>query len=301
MSDLEKTAGDADDDAREMEEPTAVESPVEEDETSPEGIPADSESTGVQDVDDPSSDESAKPSADAGEEPPREEADEDDAEDEGPPPQSRLIHNPPQSLPWRIARLALAPILAGAAFGVHMWLNVPEDAVIEQLRAQGKKKKGGRKGRPRPPRRQKMDPRSADELDAAFSEWEGKPFDDEPPNGRWPRDMQTMINKAVVVARKAAFEGAPEEPRVIVTGTQCRTIRCRFVLRSPFEHEVQMLAKAIEGVHYDGEPMWRSFTTQPVDPPTNQSPEDDVYLEVTVAVTQDGYESTLIEYVPPDD
>ena len=294
---MEKTQGD--DDVLEMEEPTAVESPVEEDETSPEGIPADSESTGVQEIDDASSDESAKPPVDADDEDDADD-DDDDADKDGPPPQSRLIHSPPQSLPWRLARLAAAPILAGIAFGVHMWLNVPEDAVIEQLRVQGKKERG-RKGKPRKPRRNKMKPRSAEELDEAFNEWDGKPFDDEPPNGRWPRDMQTMINKAVVVARKAAFDGAPEEPRVIVTGTKCRTIRCQFILRSPFEHEVQMLAKAIERVHYDGEPMWRSFTKETIDPPTPQSPADDIYLEVTVAIAQDGYEAPLIEYVPEEE
>jgi hypothetical protein len=135
-----------------------------------------------------------------------------------------------------------------------------------------------------------MAPRSPEELDEAWSQWGGVPFDEEPARGRWARDMQNMVNKAVVVARKAAFQGAPEEPRVIVTGTQCRTIRCRFVLRSPYDHELDMLIKALERVTYEGEPMWREVDAERIDPPTPQSPKDDHYRQVVVGVHADVYE-----------
>jgi hypothetical protein len=260
----------------ESEDPTAVEGPMAEDETSPEGIPSDAEATAVEDGVEVDAPAVAVASAAVA---PHE-----------PPPQVRLIHRPPELLMWRALRIAAAFVLAGAAFGVHMWLNVPEVRVVEKPKEPPKPKKGPERGG----RAERMPERSQAELDEAWSRWSGEPFEEEPTRGRWSRDAQSMMNKAVVVARKAAFAGAPEDPRVIVTGTECHTIRCRFVLRSPFEHEVDMLAKTLERVTYDGEPMFREVVAETVEPPTPQSPKEDFYRQITVGVQRDGYEPTLI-------
>jgi hypothetical protein len=272
----------------EPEDPTAVDGPLSEDETSPEGIPADEETTGLEEALEPpgvASPEEPKPA------PPR-------APPHEPPPQVRLVHKPPAPIEWRIARIVAAFALAGGAFGVHMWLNVPDEPVVASPRDQGSKNRN--KHRARNARSERMPERSEAELEEAWSRWGELPFDEEPMRGRWSRDMQTMVNKAVVVARKAAFEGAPEDPRVIVTGTQCRTIRCQFVLRSPYEHEVDLLVKALQRVTYDGDPMWRTVEAESIDPPSPQSPKDDHYRQVVVRVRVDGYEPGAIDIADPD-
>jgi hypothetical protein len=274
---------------RSSEDPTAVEGPLSDDETSPEGISDDAETTGVEEAVDAGPSERADVGARAT----------SGAPEPDPPPQLSMIHGPPAQLPWRIARVAAAFVLAGAAFAVHMALNVPDEPVVANPRDQGavaRNKRAHRRGRP-----ERMPERSHEELEEAWSRWSEMPFDDEPMRGRWSRDMQTMVSKAVVVARKAAFEGAPEEPRVMVTGTQCRTIRCRFVLRSPYEHEVDLLGKALARVTYDGEPMWRAVEVEAIDPPTPQSPKDDHYRQVVVGVNVDGYEPGSIDIAPAED
>ncbi len=284
MTQGQKADGEASSGGAHPEDPTAVERPVAGDETSPEGINTDDEATGIEQS-------AVEDAAQSDERPivPKETTDPD------PPSQVRLLHAPPTQWRWRIARIVAALALAGTAFGVHMWLNVPDHPVVVAPRDQDKKKppqanRGNREPTP---------PRSEAELEEAWSQWSGVPFEEEPMRGRWSRDMQNMVNKAVVVARKAAFAGAPEEPRVIVTGTQCRTIRCRFVLRSPFEHELDVIAKSLERVTYDGEPMWRHLETERIDPPTPQSPKDDHYRQVIVGVRADVYEPDGLE-IPAD-
>ena len=270
-SDEEEVAGRG-----ESGDPTAVEGPMAEDETPPEGIPPDAEATSVEEdvvVD-------ALPVSVAS----------DAAALQEPPPQVRLIHRPPERFAWRVVRIAAAFALAGTAFGVHMALNVPKERVIAEPKDQPKPKKGPERGG----RAERLPERSDAELEKEWARWSTEPFEEEPTRGRWSRDALSMMNKAVVVARKAAFAGAPEDPRVIVTGTECHTIRCRFVLRSPFEHEIDMLTKALERVTYDGQPMFREVVAETIEPPTPQSPKEDFYRQITVGVQRDGYEPTLI-------
>ncbi len=223
--------------------------------------------------------------------------------DEQHPPQSAdaEVAAPPATarrsgaLGLRIARALLAPVLTLGAVGVHFWVNVPEEKVVVNKRDQGSKKKK-RVG----PARKAIKPRSSEQMDAAWERWSKEPYEGEPIKGKWGRRQQSIVNKAVVVARKEAFDGAPEEPRVVVSGTQCRTIRCRFLLRSPFEHELALTVKTMRQLQADGEPLWRSLETKPVDPPTPQSPRDDHYLEVTIGVNVDGVEASAIEVGPAD-
>ncbi len=199
---------------------------------------------------------------------------------------------PPAGPPtrWlRIARGLLAPVLVLGAVGIHFSLNVPEQKVV--MKKSGKKRPG------RSPRPKRVE-RSPEQMNAAWERWKGEPYEGEPIKGKWGRRMQSIVNKAVVLARKEAFEGAPEDPRVVVTGTQCRTIRCRFVLRSPFGHEPGLVVEALRRQTYDGEPLWRMVEAEPTDPPTPHSPKKDHYLQVTVGVSLDGIQSREIGFEP---
>ncbi|MEM6290010.1 MAG: hypothetical protein AAGA54_02060 [Myxococcota bacterium] len=194
----------------------------------------------------------------------------------------------------RVARALLAPVLVLGAVGVHFSLNVPEEKVVVKPRDQGSKKAN----KARRPSRFAVPERSVQELDRAWARWSEQPFDGEPIKGKWGRRQQSIVNKAVVLARKEAFRGAPEDPRVVVSGTQCRTIRCRFILRSPYQHEPGLVAEALERQRYDGEPLWRIVQTEVVDPPTPQSPKKDHYLQVVIGVSLDGIDTKEIEFAP---
>ncbi len=205
----------------------------------------------------------------------------------------------PSTLAWRVGRTLLAPVLAAAAVGMHFWLNVPPGGVRHSERDQGARPPGASSVKPRP--RLRHEPRDAAALEAAWKRWRGKPFDDEPELPAWARQAEPVINKAVVVARNEAFEGAPEEPRVIVTGTECRTVRCRFLLRSPFSHELDLLQATLERVEFENTPLWRSFTARPIDPPETFGPKSNHYLEIVVALRTDDLSRLKLEVDEPEE
>jgi hypothetical protein len=185
----------------------------------------------------------------------------------------------------RVARFLLAPVLAAAAVGVHFWINVPEE-IPESTRDQGAK--------PRPAGKSKRasvvhngEPRTRAEVARQWRRYANTEFEREPVEGTWGKRTASLVNKAVVVARKQAFDGAPEPPRVIVTSTECRTVRCRFVLRSPFQHELTLLSETLEELRAAGRPVWRSYETKAVARPSDDAPVDEHYLEVTVAFMGD--------------
>jgi hypothetical protein len=202
--------------------------------------------------------------------------------------------------PWwvRALQLGLAAALAAAAVGVHLALNVPEGGVTVSKRDQGARSRRG-KTRTKRARPEPFEPRDDAELARLQQRYERVEFESEPIISRWARRQQALVNKAVVVARKQAFEGAPEDPRVIVTGTKCRTIRCRFLLRSPYPHEVELLDRALKRLEIEDEPLWRSYASKRTTPPEG-APPNDAYLEVTVVFTADELEGRSIEAVPAD-
>lgn len=104
------------------------------------------------------------------------------------------------------------------------------------------------------------------------------------------------VNEAVLVARKEVFAGTPEDPRLVVSGTQCRTIRCRFILRSPFEYEPRLVIDALRRQTYDGEPLWRMVESEPTDPSAPHSPQEDYYVQVTVGVSVDSVNTEEIGF-----
>ncbi len=194
----------------------------------------------------------------------------------------------------RIVRAALAPVLVAGAVGIHFSVNVPDEKVVMPKRDKGKPKRARRT-------RAKIPERTPAQMDAAWERWKDEPYDGEPIKGKWGRRMQTVVNKAVVIARKDAFKGAPEDPRVVVSGTQCRTVRCRFILRSPFEHEPGLVVEAMRRQTYDDEPLWRMVEAEPTDPPTEHSPKKDHYLQVTIGIRLDVVDTREIEVAPSKD
>lgn len=194
----------------------------------------------------------------------------------------------------RIARAVLAPVLVLGAVGVHFALNVPDEKVVMPKKDKSKSKRTGRRPRGRAPER------TPAQMDAAWERWKDERYDSETIKGKWGRRMQSTVNKAVVVARKEAFEGAPEDPRVVVSGTQCRTVRCSFILRSPYEHEPALVVEALKRQTYDGEPLWRMVEAKPTDPPNKHSPKKDHYLRVTIGVSLDVIDTRDIEFAGGD-
>ena len=195
----------------------------------------------------------------------------------------------------RIIRALLAPVLVAGAVGIHFSVNVPDEKVVMPKRDKKKPKRARRSPR------SAVQQRSAAQMDAAWDRWKEQPYDGEPIKGKWGRRMQTTVNKAVVMARKEAFEGAPEDPRVVVSGTQCRTVRCRFVLRSPFEHEPGLVVEALRREMYEDELLWRTVEAEPTDPPTPHSPKKDHYLQVTLGVRFDAVNTREISFEGEDE
>lgn len=194
----------------------------------------------------------------------------------------------------RIARALLAPVLVLGAVGVHFVLNVPDEKVVMPKKNAGRAKRARRSARTRAPER------TPAQMEAAWERWKDERYDSETIKGKWGRRMQSTINKAVVLARKEAFKGAPEDPRVVVSGTQCRTVRCSFVLRSPYEHEPALVVEALKRQRYDGKPLWQMVQYEPTDPPNKHSPKKDHYLRVTVGVSLDVINTRDIEFVAED-
>ena len=188
---------------------------------------------------------------------------------------------------WKhVARLLLAPVMAMAAMGVHWVVNVPAHVSVS---AKDQGAKPGGKAKKKPPRKKApaSKARPPGEITATWKLYDGTEFSEEPARSQWVRGAQSLVNKTVVVARKHAFAGAPEEPRVSVFDVTCKTIRCRFVLRSPFAHEIDPLVAALEDVQIDGESIWLGFESERIDPPKESLPKDETYVQVTVAFTAD--------------
>lgn len=198
----------------------------------------------------------------------------------------------------RVGRILLAPAMAALALGLHFGFNVPDEVHVSK-RDQGAKRRAGRHGKGRKARSKDFEPRSDADLARLLRRYSRVDFDAEPVVARWARRHQALVNKAVIVARRKAFEGAPEDPRVIVSSTKCRTVRCRFLLRSPYAHELDLLDRALKRVRVGGDSLWRDYASERVDPPEG-GPANDSYLQVTVAFKADEIEGSELEVQPVD-
>jgi hypothetical protein len=206
----------------------------------------------------------------------------------------------PRSRLRRTLQLLLAPLLATAAVGVHWVLNVPPGGVKITEKDQGAGKADPKKKKPAPKKKKgSFEPRPIGEIEASWERYKVVELDAEPVKSAWARPHQSLVNKAVTLARKTAFDGAPEEPRVTVGDVECRTIRCSFTLRSPFAHEVDMLSETLSRLESEGQSIWRGYTATKIDPPTEDSPKSDTYLRVVVAFREDSMDST--SFAVPED
>ncbi|MBC8072493.1 MAG: hypothetical protein IAG13_29490 [Deltaproteobacteria bacterium] len=200
----------------------------------------------------------------------------------------------------RTLHLLLAPLLATAAVGVHWALNVPPGGVKISDKDQGAGKADPKKKKPAPKKKKgSFEPRPIGEVEASWARYQEVEFDAEPVKSAWARPHQSLVNKAVTLARKTAFEGAPEEPRVTVSDVECRTVRCRFTLRSPFAHEVDMLSETLSRLESESQSIWRGYTVTKIDPPTEDSPKSDTYVQVVVAFREDSMDSA--SFAVPED
>lgn len=200
----------------------------------------------------------------------------------------------------RTLQLLLPVAMASLGVLVHWIVNVPHGNVEVSAKDQGAKPDAKAKPKPKRPPKRGFEPRPAGELDASWTRFENVAFDAEPMKSAWARPHQSLLNKAITYARTQAFEGAPEEPRITVDAVECRTIRCRFVLRGPFAHEVELLSDTISKLEVDGSSAWRSYKTSKIAPPKPDQPASDTYLEVMVAFREDNLEADDF-HVPGDD
>jgi hypothetical protein len=202
----------------------------------------------------------------------------------------------------RVAQLLLPLVLAGAAMGVHWRVNVPDEIIVsssdqgaKDKKAEKDKKKKKDAERSRNTKREES--RTPEELDTDWASYGAAPFDVEPTRSAWARRHQVVINRAMVEAQRQAFAGAPEKPNVVLTSTTCRTVRCRFLLRSSFPHELDLMTSALQRLHSEGEPVWRTFDIEPVaateDPKAD--PNTEHVVQVTVSFRTDDTEASTLE------
>jgi hypothetical protein len=192
----------------------------------------------------------------------------------------------------RTARLLLAPLLATAAVGVHWIVNVPHGGAKVSAKDQGAEKPAAKPKKPKKPAKKPgFEARPPGEVEATYLKFADVAFGDEPVKSAWARPHQTLVNQAVAKARDAAFEGAPEEPRVSVDDVTCRTVRCQFVLRSPFAHEVDLLSDTLSKLQLGGATIWRQYTTEKISAPKPDQPKGDTYLRVTASFMEDNMDN----------
>lgn len=198
--------------------------------------------------------------------------------------------------------LLLPLVLAAGAMGVHWWINVP-NRIIESPGDQGAKDKAEKDKKKKAADRRnrtakRNESRSAEELDADWERHGTVPFDEEPTRTTWARRHQVLISRAMEAARRSAFAGAPEDPSVQLVSPTCRTVRCRFVLRSPYPHELDLMSTALERLHEAGEPVWRSFEVEagtPAADPARPAAEVEHTVQITVAFRTDDTDVNALE------
>lgn len=195
----------------------------------------------------------------------------------------------------RAAHVLLAPVLATMAVGVHFVVNVPAGGPQVSTKDQGAAKPAAKPKKPKKPKKRGFEARPVGEVEATWLKYENVEFEAEPVKSAWARPHQTLVNQAVAKARSAAFEGAPEEPKVSIDEVSCRSVRCQFILRGPYNHEVALLNDSLAGLQLDGATIWRHYSSKKVDPPKDDQPKTDTYLLVTIAFMEDNMDNAKFE------
>lgn len=213
---------------------------------------------------------------------------------------SQPVAAPVRPLWQRTVQLLLPAVLAAAAMGVHWVVNVPDKIVVSSNDQGAKKDKDKDKKKKEKDKRRtakRDETRTPEQLEADWETHGSTPFEDEPTRTAWARRHQVVINRAVVEARRHAFKGAPEEPNVVLSSTSCRTVRCRFQLRSSFPQELDLMTSTLERLHESGEPVWRSFEVEPVKLEEKEAAKGEAKhaVQVTVAFLADETDTNALE------
>lgn len=213
----------------------------------------------------------------------------------------------PRPLWLRTVELLLPAALAAGAMGVHWKLNVP-DKIVHSPKDQGAKDKAAKdkekkkKDAERRRAKQRDESRTPEQLEADWEKHGTAPFDEEPTRTAWARRHQVVISRAVAEARKHAFAGAPEPATVVPASTTCRTVRCRFQLRSSLSQELDLMTSTLQRLQEAGEPVFRSFEVErlPAEPkrPNEPTVEVEHVVQVTVSFVDDDTDASSLE-IPP--
>jgi len=174
----------------------------------------------------------------------------------------------------------LPPLCGVCAIVVHWIVNVPPNIVREKPPEPANEVLPKREAEPVP------EPREKDTLDELWERYADAPLDEEPELPGWANSHDAVVGKVVVIARTRAFEGAPESPEVALTETECRTIRCRFVLRGPHLHELRLLSETLSGLQFEGGSLWRHYEAKFLAGLPSDT-RDESRLQVIVAFVQD--------------
>ena len=152
----------------------------------------------------------------------------------------------------------LPVVLTGGAVGLHFALHVPRG---EYEPRPDKKAKKTQAAKVDPAKSVGFRPRRAVRLGELRRELAHTPYDDEPLDEGFARAHEGVVAKAVAVARKEAFRGAPEPPQLDTVVT-CKTIRCRVDVCSEFPPELDLLTASMINLEVQGERLFESLDVE---------------------------------------
>lgn len=190
--------------------------------------------------------------------------------------------------------LGLAGLVAGSGIVLYVTANVPTENVIaaEKRRAKSARRKGQKKRKKsqRTSVGTEVAVRTPRELKLLQETYHGVAFDEEPLNSRWAAKAVRLLRHATRVAQREAFADAPEPAQLSIKDLQCKTIRCRFVLQSTREHEIEAMVSALKRLKAgDDEDLWAGFFVR------RQLAEGEQLQErVTVILTRDDFKTASV-------
>lgn len=148
--------------------------------------------------------------------------------------------------------------VTGGAIGLHFALHVPRGEYEPRPDKNAKKQQAAKVD---PAKNTGFRPRRAVRLGELRRELAHTPYEDEPLDQGFARAHEGIVAKAVAVARKEAFRGAPELPQVDTVVT-CKTIRCRIDVCSEFPPELDLLTASMISLEVEGERLFESLDVE---------------------------------------
>ncbi|KIG12851.1 hypothetical protein DB30_00969 [Enhygromyxa salina] len=204
----------------------------------------------------------------------------------------------------------LAPVLATAAIGFQVALDVPRAPMLErsekppkkprksaaarnaQSQAEQAKAKQAKAKQAKAKRAKAKKPheRSARALAGLRKRWADVPLEDEPINQNFRRRHEGLLRSVVTRARAQAFKDGP--PPLIQIRPGCHTIRCDLELCGPAK-AIATVAELLPEVTLDGQQLWHSFNEVTSD---REPPKGSVCRRWIVDFTHDGGDATKLAF-----